>query len=84
MALRVPCPHCGSRPFTEFWCAGEAHPVPEGAEDVEANFGRVWLRENQAGVHLERWFHFAGCRRWLTLERDMRDNRIVRLVDGLP
>jgi len=22
----------------------------------------------------ERWFHFAGCRRWLTVERDTRTN----------
>ena len=90
MALRVECPHCGSRPFTEFWCAGEVHPVPQGQaaihEDVEDNFERVWLRDNQAGVQLERWFHFAGCRRWLTLERDTRNNRIVRLglMDEMP
>ncbi len=84
MALRVSCPHCGSRPFTEFWCTGEVHLVPTGPEAIEANFERVWLRDNEAGVQLERWFHFAGCRRWITLERDIRTNEIVRLMEGLP
>ena len=44
MALRVDCPHCGSRPFTEFWCAGEVHPIPEGPEPDEANFQRRMRR----------------------------------------
>ncbi len=60
------------------------HPVPTGPEAIEANFERVWLRDNEAGVQLERWFHVAGCRRWITLERDMRTNEIVRLMEGLP
>lgn len=80
MALRIPCPHCGSRPFTEFWCGGEAHPVPDGPEDADANFDRVWMRDNTAGVQLERWYHVGGCRRWLTCERDTRTNQIVRLL----
>ena len=77
MALRVPCPHCGERPFTEFWCAGELLPIPTGSEDPEDNFARVWLRDSIAGMQPERWFHWAGCRRWLTLERDTRSNEIV-------
>ncbi len=81
MALRVPCPHCGDRPFTEFWCSGEVQPVPVEPEDIEANFDRVWMRNNSPGVQLERWFHAAGCRRWLTLERDTRTNRFVRLIE---
>ncbi len=84
MALRVPCPHCGERPFTEFWCSGEVHPVPTARESIEANFDRVWMRDNRPGVQLERWFHAQGCRRWLTFERDTRTNRFVRLVEGEP
>ncbi len=83
MALRVECPHCGSRPFTEFWCAGEMHPVPVGQEAVEANFDRVWMRDNRAGVQVERWFHHAGCRRWLTCHRDTRTNCFVIDKGGL-
>lgn len=73
MALRIDCPNCGSRPFTEFWfggvLAGEP-PTPESTIDPAAEFARVWYRSNVAGMQTERWFHFAGCRRWLTACRD--------------
>ena len=42
----------------------------------EDDFERVWLRQNEAGPQVERWFHAAGCRRWLTVERDTRTNEI--------
>lgn len=77
MALRIPCPHCGSRPHTEFWCGGELR-FPIAGDALEADFERVWMRDNKAGIQAERWYHVAGCRRWLTLERDTRTNRIVR------
>jgi sarcosine oxidase subunit delta len=35
------------------------------------------MRDNAAGPQRERWFHFAGCRRWLTIERDTRTNEIA-------
>ena len=84
LALKVSCPQCGSRPFTEFWISGEVEPVPPEPESIEENFERVWLRTNTRGVQLERWFHHAGCRRWITLERDIRNNKIVRLLEGPP
>jgi len=31
---------------------------------------------NPAGVQTERWFHLYGCRRWLTVRRDTRDNQM--------
>jgi sarcosine oxidase subunit delta len=73
--MRLSCPHCGSRSYTEFWFGGEIRPLAEG-DDVEKDFERVWLRENVAGVQTERWFHYAGCRRWLTVERDTVTNEI--------
>jgi heterotetrameric sarcosine oxidase delta subunit len=79
MALRITCPNCGSRPFTEFWCGGEvgdAAPAPGAPVDPQADFARIWLRRNATGPQTERWFHHAGCRRWLTLSRDTRDNTI--------
>jgi sarcosine oxidase subunit delta len=27
-------------------------------------------------VQTERWFHFAGCRRWLTVERNTVTNEV--------
>jgi heterotetrameric sarcosine oxidase delta subunit len=74
MGIRIPCPNCGSRPYTEFWFGGEL-PDP-GAPDYE----RVWLRRNVAGLQAERWFHYAGCRRWLTLERDTETNEVRGLA----
>lgn len=74
--MRIRCPNCGERSYTEFWFGGELPPpVPEG-ETLDEEFERVWLKRNVAGAQTERWFHFAGCRRWLTLERDTVTNSI--------
>jgi sarcosine oxidase subunit delta len=74
MGFRIGCPNCGERSYTEFWFGGE---VPDPRDD---DFARAWLRENRAGVQTERWFHAAGCRRWLTLERDTVTNEIQRVL----
>jgi sarcosine oxidase, subunit delta len=85
MALLVPCPNCGSRPFTEFWFGGELPPRPPMPGD-EVNpateVARIWYRRNVAGLQSERWYHFAGCRRWLTAQRDTSTN-VVHGVDSL-
>jgi heterotetrameric sarcosine oxidase delta subunit len=90
MALKVNCPNCGPRSHTEFWFGGEVpphhgaddgqgsqgdgHGNGHGHDALEADFARVWLKRNAAGVQAERWFHHAGCRRWLTAQRDTRTN----------
>lgn len=81
MALMVPCPNCGRRPFTEFVCGGELpeHAVEgptAGSDPLEEDFQRVWLRRNAAGPQTERWFHAAGCRRWVTVTRNTLTNEI--------
>lgn len=76
MSLKVPCPTCGPRAFEEFVYGGEERPV-EAADPAE-DFRRVFLPENVAGPQRERWFHAAGCRRWCTVTRDTRTNRIDR------
>lgn len=77
MGLKIPCPNCGPRPYTEFGYGGELRPTPgSGDVDPEADFRAVWLRENLAGEQAERWFHAAGCRRWLTVERDTVSNDV--------
>jgi sarcosine oxidase subunit delta len=75
MGFRIDCPNCGPRTYTEFWFGGELIADLDTA-DVETSYERVWMRDNVAGVQLERWFHFAGCHRWLTLERDTRTNAL--------
>lgn len=78
MTLKLTCPNCGPRYTTEFWFGGEpvprATPAAPGVDALRADFERVWLRTNVAGVQSERWFHHAGCRRWLVTERDTRTN----------
>jgi heterotetrameric sarcosine oxidase delta subunit len=66
MAFEIPCPTCGPRPYTEFRFGGEARAHGED----------LWSRRNKAGVQTERWYHAAGCRRWLTTRRDTRTNRL--------
>ena len=54
MTLKVTCPNCGPRYTTEFWFGGEllphAAPVAPDADALKADFERVWLRTNVAGV----------------------------------
>lgn len=74
MGLRIPCPHCGARPFSEFLFGGEVRG--DQSPDPEEDFRRVFLRKNAPGPQRERWFHAFGCRRWLVVLRDTQSNRI--------
>jgi sarcosine oxidase subunit delta len=64
MSFDVLCSTCGRRPYTEFSFDGELRR--EGDD--------IWLRRNTAGVQVERWFHEAGCCRWVTVARDTTTN----------
>jgi sarcosine oxidase subunit delta len=70
--LLIPCPHCGPRPETEFYCGGEAHiarPDPATASDADWA-AYLYLRTNRKGLILERWLHNHGCQRWFNAARD--------------
>jgi heterotetrameric sarcosine oxidase delta subunit len=73
MGFKVDCPNCGPRSYHEFSFGGELRLHDFNFTDDE-DYRNTWLRANAAGVQQERWFHVAGCRRWLTVERDTRDN----------
>lgn len=75
MGIKIPCPNCGPREYTEFTFGGELRDLE--SPDPETDFARVYLRDNVAGAQVERWFHALGCRRWLTLRRDTMTNRIL-------
>lgn len=79
MAFRVRCPNCGSRPYTEFWFGGELTARPASGDGPQEDYARVWLKQNNAGRQVERWFHFAGCRRWMTVERETLTNVIYEV-----
>lgn len=74
MGLQIPCPHCGSREFSEFSFGGEVREL--ASPDSQRDFDRVYLHANAAGPQVERWFHAYGCRRWFTITRDTVENRI--------
>jgi heterotetrameric sarcosine oxidase delta subunit len=81
MGFMLDCPTCGPRSYHEFSFGGELRPHDPDCTDEE-DYRNVWLRTNASGPQSERWFHYAGCRRWLTIERDTRDNTTKPLQDN--
>jgi methylglutamate dehydrogenase subunit B len=76
--LRIPCPCCGERDYTEFRYGGDASkPRPShGNADLKAWHDYVFVSENPKGPHREFWQHVLGCRQWLVLERDTATNEV--------
>jgi heterotetrameric sarcosine oxidase delta subunit len=78
--MRIKCPYCGSRDAGEFSYLGDAtlkRPA-DGEHDIDgAMFDYVYLRDNPADQHREHWYHSAGCRSWLVVERDTRNHVII-------
>jgi len=71
--LQISCPWCGPRDEHEFSYGGEAHIArpqePDRLSDAEwADY--LFMRSNHKGMHLERWMHAHGCRRWFNVARD--------------
>ena len=75
MGIKIPCPECGPRDYTEFTFGGELRAID--AVDTDEDFRRVYLRTNASGLQRERWYHALGCRRWLTITRDTVTNVIA-------
>ena len=74
------CPRCGRRPLDEFVFGGERRPVPATLTDPDdIDFDGVMLFDNPDGPTNERWFHAAGCRRWLTAVRDTHVDRVLEV-----
>jgi heterotetrameric sarcosine oxidase delta subunit len=75
MGFLLKCPNCGARSYEEFWFGGELRPIAESLSDDD-DYGVTWLRDNFAGPQPERWFHYAGCRRWITVMRNTLNNLV--------
>lgn len=76
--LRIPCPVCGLRDYTEFVYEGDAgvtYPPLDGSE--AAWFEAVFLRDNPCGPHREYWHHVQGCRAVLVVERDTLTHAVL-------
>ena len=77
----IPCPHCGPRDSSEFYFRGEAASRrPEYEEGTAAFAAYVYDRANNAGPQNEHWYHAAGCRNWLLVERDTRTHAILSVM----
>ncbi len=71
--MLITCPYCGARDAQEFAYRGDAtsrRPDPTAPDALDRFHEHVHLRDNPAGVHRELWYHAAGCRRWIEVERD--------------
>ena len=79
--IRLPCPWCGPRNVSEFRYVDEVTPRP-GPESTtpEQWRGYLYLRRNPRGEVLETWYHTAGCRRYIRLNRDTGTNTATNLV----
>ncbi len=78
--LLIPCPFCGPRPELEFRYGGQAHIArPQNpavlTDDQWAGF--LYERDNERGVHAERWRHIHGCARFFNVVRDTSTDRIL-------
>ena len=70
--LRITCPFCGERDYTEFRYGGDAtKPRPaHGTADRQIWHDFVFLFDSPKGAHREYWQHVLGCRQWLVLDRN--------------
>ncbi len=78
--LLIPCPFCGERPELEFRYGGQAHiarPADPSALDDGQWAGFLYERDNEKGVHAERWRHIHGCAPFFNLVRDTTTDRIL-------
>ena len=75
--MLLPCPWCGLRDAVEFGYVGElvARPAP-GTDDPKTWSDYLYVRENRPGWTTERWYHRAGCRRYVVLERHTVTNEV--------
>lgn len=73
----IPCHDCGPRNRTEFRYVGERSERPDPQSTAPAQWrGYLYDRNNLADWTTETWYHRAGCRRFVTVERHTVTNEI--------
>lgn len=80
--LRIPCPYCGVRDFTEFVYGGDAsNRFPDLADtDIDRWTEFVMFRDNPMAMHMEYWQHRSGCGQWMRVERNTVSHAIVSVT----
>ena len=82
--MRISCPYCGERWNDEFSVLGDADALiqrPDSAS-LDAFHAYVYVRDNPAGRHRELWYHQAGCRQYVVVERDTRSHAIYEVTSA--
>lgn len=75
--ILVKCPYCGPRNVSEFHYVGELSERPNPNETTPQEWRDfLYLRDNTAGWTTESWFHRAGCRQHLVVERHTVTNEV--------
>lgn len=76
--IALPCPWCGPRNVSEFAYGGESHARPDPSSATPEEWrGYLYLADNPAGAVTENWYHRAGCRQYLVVERDTVSNQVI-------
>lgn len=80
--MLVPCPWCGPRNATEFRYGGPTATRPDPVSTTPQQWREhLYTQANPLGWSRESWYHRAGCRRYLTLDRHTGTNEIRAAVD---
>ena len=77
--MRLPCPHCGLRDYSEFRYGGDASKQrpKHGTGDLKTWHDFYFLFDNPKGPHKEYWQHNYGCRSWILVTRDTLTHEIT-------
>lgn len=75
--MLLPCPECGPRNVSEFRYVGEVAARPDPATTTVREW-RMYLhyRKNIFGWRPENWYHRAGCRQYVRMERNTATNEV--------
>jgi heterotetrameric sarcosine oxidase delta subunit len=80
--MRITCPNCGERDRREFYYQGDALAIDRPAEDAGSHAWDDYLhnRDNLAGDIRDMWFHEAGCRAWLVVDRNTATHAVYKVT----
>ncbi|MGH9292754.1 MAG: sarcosine oxidase subunit delta [Acidimicrobiales bacterium] len=76
--ILLDCPYCGKRNSDEFRYVGEIHARPAARTNKTEWRDYLYMKDNPAGQTNERWFHVAGCGKFLLAERHTVTNEVLR------
>jgi heterotetrameric sarcosine oxidase delta subunit len=81
--MLLPCPWCGPRNTTEFRFGGAAGTRPDPATTTPEQWRHyLYFHTNPRGWQAESWYHAAGCRRFLTVERNTLTHEVRSAHDA--